>query len=174
MTLRFLILTLLLLLYSCRPAPDKSEAQKSPGVKEMANLNRYLIQKDRERIENYIERRNLQMTVSPSGLWYQIIREGDGRNPGDNDHVVIEYSCSLLDGTICYSSELTGPKDIVIGRTEMAAGLNQGLKMLRPGGEAIFIIPPYLAYGLKGDGNKIPARSVIVYEIKLLNSHHGK
>ncbi len=52
----------------------------------------------------------------------------------------------------------------------MEAGLNQGLRMLKPGGEAIFILPPFLAYGLKGDGNKIPSRSVIVYEIKILNS----
>ena len=58
---------------------------------------------------------------------------------------------------------------VIIGRSEMAAGLNEGLKMLKPGGEAVFIIPPFLAYGLKGDGNKIPARSIIVYEIKMIN-----
>jgi FKBP-type peptidyl-prolyl cis-trans isomerase len=37
--------------------------------------------------------------------------------------------------------------------------------MLKPGGEAIFIIPPFLAYGFVGDGNKIPSRAVIVYNI---------
>ncbi len=44
----------------------------------MADLNRYLVQKDRERIESYIERRNLKMTESPSGLWYMIKSEGNG------------------------------------------------------------------------------------------------
>ena len=35
-----------------------------------------------------------------------------------------------------------------MGRSEMEAGLNEGLRMLKPGAEAIFIIPPFLAYGL--------------------------
>jgi FKBP-type peptidyl-prolyl cis-trans isomerase len=51
----------------------------------------------------------------------------------------------------------------------MEPGLNQGLRMLKRGGEALFILPPFLAYGLKGDGNKIPSRSVLIYEIKILN-----
>jgi FKBP-type peptidyl-prolyl cis-trans isomerase len=51
----------------------------------------------------------------------------------------------------------------------MEAGLNQGLRMLKPGAEAIFILPPFLAYGLPGDGKKIPSRAVIVYRITILN-----
>ena len=135
----------------------------------MADLNRYLIQKDRERIENYIERRDLEMRETSSGLWYRIISEGNGDLLSDNNRIVMEYTCSLLDGTICYSSDEDGPQEIIIGRSDIPAGLTQGLKMLRYGSEAILIIPPFLAFGLKGDGNKIPARSVIVYEIKILS-----
>lgn len=155
-------------LLSCRSAPEQTKDITVPGKNEMADLNRYLIQKDRERIENYAERRNLEMTESPSGLWYRIISEGEGELLKDNERVFMEYSCSLLDGTVCYSSDESGPKELILGRSEMAPGLNQGLRMLKRGGEAVFIIPPYLAYGLKGDGNKIPARSVIVYEIEIL------
>lgn len=169
MIIRVLIVTLLLtFVFSCRQAPEQKNLQM-PGKKEMADLNRYLVQKDRERIENYIERRDLKMTESPTGLWYQIRSEGCGKYLADNEGIVIEYNCSLLDGTICYSSKENGPEEVIIGRGEMAAGLYQGLKMLKPGGEAVFILPPYLAYGLKGDGNKIPARSIIVYEIKIIN-----
>jgi FKBP-type peptidyl-prolyl cis-trans isomerase len=80
----------------------------------------------------------------------------------------MDYECSLLDGTDCYSSKELGPKAVVLGRSEMEAGLNQGLRMLKPGGEAIFILPPFLAYGLPGDGKKIPSRAVIVYHITIL------
>ena len=156
-------------LFSCRSAPEQTNNQSVPGKNEMADLNRYLVQKDRERIENYIERRSLQMTESPSGLWYQIIFEGNGSYFTDNNKVVMEYSCSLLDGTRCYTSETDGPKELIIGRSEMAAGLDQGLRMLKPGGKSILIIPPFLAYGLKGDGKRIPARSVIVFEISVIN-----
>jgi FKBP-type peptidyl-prolyl cis-trans isomerase len=135
----------------------------------MAALNRHLVQKDRERIESFIARRNLKMTESPTGLWYMVRTEGNGPDLSDNDKVVMEYKCTLLDGTSCYSSEESGPREVILGRSEMEPGLNQGLRMLKRGGEAMFILPPFLAYGLKGDGNKIPSRSVLVYEIKILN-----
>jgi FKBP-type peptidyl-prolyl cis-trans isomerase FkpA len=136
----------------------------------MAELNKYMVQKDRERIVNYIERKGLEMTESPSGLWYQIKSEGTGSYFKDNDRIVMEYECYLLDGTRCYSSRESGPKEVILGRSEIEAGLSQGLRMLKPGGEAIFILPPFMAYGLVGDGKRIPSRAVVVYNISLLPS----
>jgi len=171
MIIRLLISTLLIAAtISCRRGAESAKSQPGPGQNELAALNKYLVQKDRERIENYIERRNLKMAENPSGLWYQIKTEGRGSYLTDNDKIVMEYKCTLLDGTSCYSSEESGPRELILGRSEMEAGLEQGLRLLKPGGEAIIILPPFLAYGLKGDGNKIPSRSVIVYEIKILNS----
>jgi FKBP-type peptidyl-prolyl cis-trans isomerase len=62
----------------------------------------------------------------------------------------------------------TGPREIILGRSEIEAGLDQGLRLLKPGGRAIFILPPFLAYGLKGDGKKIPSRAVVIYNISTL------
>jgi FKBP-type peptidyl-prolyl cis-trans isomerase len=42
----------------------------------------------------------------------------------------------------------------------------EGIKMLKPGGDAVFILPPFLAYGIVGDGKAIPPRSILVYELK--------
>ena len=155
---------------SCNSGQEKSGRLSRPGKKEMAELNKYMVQKDRERIENYIERKGLKMTESPTGLWYMIKTEGSGNYLTDNDSVVIDYECSLLDGAQCYSSRESGPKEVILGRSEMEAGLNEGLRMLKPGGEATFILPPFLAYGLRGDGKKIPSRAVIVYNITILHN----
>ena len=142
MTIRIVLSTLLCFLaFSCHNSTDNSNRNPKPGKKEMADLNKYLVQKDRERIQNYIERKELKMTESPSGLWYDIINEGRGDYFKDNDRIVMEYDCYLLDGTACYSSKELGPKIITLGKTEIEAGLNLGLRMLKPGGEAIFIIP---------------------------------
>jgi FKBP-type peptidyl-prolyl cis-trans isomerase len=157
-------------LVSCREKHGISNTSSRPGKNEMADLNRYLIQKDRERIKNYIERKNLKMSESPTGLWFQIIQEGKGKNFTDNDKVVMNYECSLLDGTKCYSSDELGPKEVVLGRSEMEQGLNEGLRLLKPGAEAIFIIPPFLAYGLVGDRKMIPSRAVIVYNVNILQA----
>ncbi len=164
------ILFMLSVMVSCNSGQEQPGKQSGPGKKEMAELNKYMVQKDRERIENYIERKGLEMTESPTGLWYLIKKEGSGSYFKDNDRIVMEYECYLLDGTNCYSSGESGPKEVILGRSAMEAGLNQGLRMLKPGGEAIFILPPFLAYGLTGDGNKIPSRAVIVYNIKIVNN----
>ena len=122
-----------------------------PGNNEMADLNRYMVRKDRERIQNYIERKNLRMTETQTGFWYQILKEGEGETFREKDKIILDYECSLLDGTRCYSSKELGPKELILGKSEIEAGLNEGLRLLKPGSEAIFIIPPFLAYGLIGD-----------------------
>ena len=160
----------LLFLVSCRQKQGNIPVSSRPGKNEMADLNRYLVQKDRERIKNYIERKNLKMNESPTGLWYQIIKEGVGKNFTENDKVVMDYECSLLDGTKCYSSKDLGPKEVILGRSEMEQGLNEGLRLLKPGAEAIFIIPPFLAYGFVGDRKMIPSRAVIVYNVNILQA----
>jgi FKBP-type peptidyl-prolyl cis-trans isomerase len=156
---------LMLLLISCHTDHVPQNAVIKPGKQEMEDLNRYLVQKDREIIGNYIERKNLEMTESPTGLWYYIINRGTGEYLKDNDRIVMNYECSLLDGTVCYSSAELGPKEIILGKTDIEPGINEGLRLLRSGAEAMFILPPFLAYGLVGDGKKIPPRTTIVYSL---------
>jgi FKBP-type peptidyl-prolyl cis-trans isomerase FkpA len=165
-----IILLLLLSIVSCRERHPDSSVNSKVSKNDMADLNRYLVQKDRERIINYIERKNLTMSESPTGLWYQIIKQGSGKSFSENDKVIMEYECSLLDGTKCYSSKDLGPKEVTLGRSEMEPGLNEGLRLLKPGAEAVFIIPPFLGYGLIGDRKMIPPRAVIVYNVNILHA----
>jgi len=166
LTFFFVVLSIV----SCNRNQGSEVIGTKPGKNEMEDLNTYLVQKDRERIINYIERKNLVMKESPTGLWYQIIREGEGKEFTDNDKVVMEYECSLLDGTKCYTSDDLGPKELILGKSLMEPGLNEGLRLLKPGSEAMFIIPPYLAYGLLGDRKMIPSRAVIVYNVNILQT----
>jgi FKBP-type peptidyl-prolyl cis-trans isomerase FkpA len=162
-----MFLILLISLPSCRTKNNSAEKSQAPGKEDMVNLNRYLVQKDREIIQNYVERKGLEMTESSTGFWFQIQSEGSGDLLKENDRISMEYKCSLLDGTLCYSSETLGPKDVVVGKSEPEPGLNEGLKLLRRGAKAVFILPPFMAYGFVGDGKKIPPRSIIVYEISV-------
>ncbi len=168
---RICIFTFLLsaLLVSCRGRSEAEKVVPGSGRSDMTELNRFFVQKDREIIENYIERKGLDMQETPTGLWYFIKKEGRGNLISDNNKVMIAYDCSLMDGTKCYSSDDSGPKEIVLGKTGVEQGLYEGLKLLRPGAEAVFIIPPFLAHGLIGDRQKIPPRAIIVYEIRILS-----
>lgn len=158
---------LILLAGACRRDPTPSKGQ-SVSAEQMVEINRELVARDRERIDSYIERKGLKMQSTPTGLLYQIFRDGEGALLAEGALVDLEFSCMLLDGTVCYDSETDGRMTLSIGKSEIPAGLDQGLRMLRYGSEATFILPAYLGYGLIGDGKKIPARAVLVYNITVL------
>ena len=167
MNMRYIIILLSVAFISCRHGSEKNSAPSQPGYNEMADLNRYMVRKDRERIQNYIERKNLRMIETKTGLWYQLLRDGEGETFREKDKIIMDYECSLLDGTSCYSSKDLGAKELILGQSEIEAGLNEGLRLLKPGSEALFIIPPFLAYGLLGDSKLIPPRAVLVYKVNV-------
>jgi len=155
---------------ACRNTGSQGVILPKPGKGEMEEMNRFLVQKDREIIENYIERKGLHMKESPTGLWYSIEKEGNGDFLAENDRITIEYRCELIDGTLCYSSDESGPMNVTVGKSDIEPGLDEGLRMIKPGGKAIFILPPFLAHGLVGDGKLIPPRTIVVYWITLATS----
>ncbi len=158
------------LLFSCRREnPPVSEENYRATKDQMIEINRLLVKKDRQRIIGYLERQDLTMKESETGLWYTIEVEGDGLDASTGRRAAINYKISLLDDTECYNSDEDGPKTFTIGRGGVESGLEEGILLLREGGKARFIMPPYLAHGLPGDGNRIPARAIIVYDVQLIS-----
>jgi FKBP-type peptidyl-prolyl cis-trans isomerase len=162
---------LFLFICSCR----KEENRRASGgnireKKEMlVRVNKYLVNKDVELIESYIKRRGWNMELTESGLFYEIYEHGDGVKAVNGKMATIDYTVSLLDGTVCYSSAGQGPKKFVLGHNTEESGLEQGILMMQEGDKGRFILPPHLAHGLLGDENRIPARSIIVYEVELVD-----
>ena len=163
------IVLALLILASCGgKVKETSESEIREAERAMVGANRILVKKDREKIKAYMERNNLSLEESPTGLWYGIPLAGTGEMAATGLVATLAYRVSLLDGTLCYDSDVLGVKQFRIGQGGVEAGLEEGVLMLRAGSKAIFIMPPHLAHGLPGDGNKIPARSIVLYEVELL------
>ncbi len=108
------------------------------------------------------------MTTSGTGLWYQIYQKGNGAPAKTGKMASINYKVWLLDGTLCYSSDSLGMKKFRIGKGGVEKGLEEGILLMRVGDKARFIMPPHLADGLIGDQDKIPPRSIILYEVELV------
>ena len=145
---------------------------KQPANNKLDDVNRFLVEKDNERIQSFVERRGWEMKKTGSGLWYQILSNQTGKKIKEGDKVSIDYEIRLLDGTLCYTSDSTGLKQFVVGRQETMVGLQEGIKLLTENDKARFIIPPHLGYGLIGDEKRIPARAVLVYTLKVENVKH--
>lgn len=167
-----MVLLLAFLAISCKMNPGQENAPSYTPEEEkemLLRINKFLVRKDIDLIKNYAGRRGWEMEVTESGLFYEIYEQTEGKSAELGMIISINYSLSLLDGTLCYSSEKDGPKEFQLGKSQEISGLEQGVEMMRVGEKARLIIPPHLAYGLLGDEERIPARSIIVYEIELLN-----
>lgn len=147
-----------------RPEDDNNAKLSSETL---ADINRQLVIKESERISSYIKRKNLEMRETATGLWVSDNFSGSKGEIKQGDIVELEYTCSLLDGTLIYDSSADGTMRFEVGKSDKPAGLEEGVKLMKEGSEGIIIVPEYLGYGLLGDKKRIPARSTLVYKIKI-------
>ncbi len=162
----FLLTGLLFTGNACRQTEEPSQ-RRTVSQETLLKANQYLAEKDDERIKRFIERHGWKMTRSPRGYWYEIWHHGDGPRVSEGKEVVLEYTLRLLDGSKCYTSAEKGPLTFTVGHGQVVAGLDQAVRLLRQGDKARIILPPFLAYGVPGDRDKVPPRSVIVYELQV-------
>ncbi|TLX74691.1 peptidylprolyl isomerase [Labilibacter sediminis] len=161
------ICTILMFVVGCKMQSSEKQQKRNITSEDLISANRYLVEKDAAIIKEYIERNELQMKETKTGLWYQIIEKGEGALAKKGDVVKIAYDVSLLDGEMCYSSDSLGLKSFLIGQGGVESGLEEGILLLRKGSKATFIMPPHRAYGLVGDDDKIPGRSILVYTVEV-------
>lgn len=134
---------------------------------EEANRN-FLIQ-EAGLINDYIEYHKLNVIQTGTGLRYQIHDQGDDDLIEEGDIITLEYEVRLLNGNLIYSSENDGNKTFLVGRGGVESGLEEAVLKLSKNSVATLILPAHLAYGLTGDGNKVPHRATLVYKIKVVD-----
>lgn len=106
-------------------------------------------------------------TVTPTGLKYMVIKEGNGVKPGPTDEVTVHYTGRLLDGTVFDSSVQRGePATFPLNR--VIAGWTEGLQYMNEGSTYIFYIPSDLAYGRQGAPGTIPPFADLIFEVELI------
>ena len=160
---------LISILVSCGNQPKNKPLENPDMYKEdFTKVNKTLVAKENEDIENYMARHEWKMVRTGTGLRYQIYFNGKGNQPKGNDKVVIRFSVSLINGVQCYDSKTEGLKMFELGKAQVENGLEEGILLMHEGDKAKLIIPSHLAYGLLGDENKIPKRATLIYDVELV------
>ena len=103
----------------------------------------------------------------PSGLQYQVLKEGNGKKPTAKDSVKCHYEGFLIDGTVFDSSVQRG-EPAVFGLQQVIAGWTEGLQLMSEGGKYRFFIPYRLAYGEGGAGSSIPPFAALIFDVELI------
>ncbi len=105
----------------------------------------------------------------PSGVLYEVIKEGTGIKPTPTDTITCNYKGSLLlDGTEFDNSFKRG-QPLTIALSGLIPGWVDALQQMHVGSEWKVYIPSDLAYGDKGAGNIIKPGSALVFDVELLS-----
>ncbi len=106
------------------------------------------------------------VTTTPSGLQYEVIKQGKGPKPQLTDKVKVHYHGTLIDGTVFDSSVQRG-EPAVFGVSQVIQGWVEALQMMPVGSKWKIYIPQNLAYGPRDMGT-IKPYSTLIFEVELL------
>ncbi|MCB0540755.1 MAG: FKBP-type peptidyl-prolyl cis-trans isomerase [Chitinophagales bacterium] len=107
------------------------------------------------------------VVTTPSGLQYEVIKEGTGATPTAEDVVTVHYHGTLTDGTVFDSSVERG-EPATFPLNQVIAGWTEGLQLMKEGAKYRFYIPSNLAYGDRAMGDVIKPGSTLIFDVELL------
>jgi FKBP-type peptidyl-prolyl cis-trans isomerase len=164
------LIILLLFSTACKERDQRTmtEADMTRAQQELIKGNRKQHAHEMQSIKSFIAAKQWPMQETATGLHYWIYDLGKGAQALKDQHVLIAYKISLLDGTLCYEATPANPKDVFIGHDNVETGLHEALQLMHEGDKAKFIFPSHLAFGFTGDSGKIPQNASVIYDIHLI------
>lgn len=149
---------------------NPKEFDKTKIKQQFIKANQQVVTKENDEMDYFQKTHQMAFTKTSSGVRYYVYKpSAKGDSIKNGDVIRMHFTVSLLDGTECYSSNTTGPKEFKVGMEDAEDGLHKGVLFLKSGDKALLLIPSHLAHGLLGDSKKIPPQSPILYDIEILS-----
>lgn len=111
--------------------------------------------------------KNPKVIQTPSGLQYEVLVQGDGKQPKATDTVKVHYEGRLIDGTV-FDSSIKRGEPISFPLNQVIAGWTEGLQLMSEGSKYRLYIPYNLAYGETGAGAAIPPCAALIFDVELI------
>lgn len=105
--------------------------------------------------------------VLPSGLQYEVLSEGTGKQPSATSTVECHYEGTLIDGTK-FDSSYDRNQTATFGLNQVIKGWTEGVQLMKEGAKYRFFIPYTLAYGERGAGGSIPPCAALIFIVELV------
>jgi FKBP-type peptidyl-prolyl cis-trans isomerase FklB len=106
--------------------------------------------------------------TTASGLQYTVLKTGAGKTPGPKDTVKVHYQGTLPDGSV-FDSSIARGEPVTFQVDGVIPGWTEALQLMKEGDKWQLVIPPKLAYGATGAGDKIGPNQVLIFEVELID-----
>lgn len=130
-----------------------------------AKMNAANIEKGKQFLED--NQKNPNVKTLPSGLQYEILKEGNGKKPQATDRVKCDYEGTLIDGTL-FDSSIKRGEPAIFGVNQVIPGWVEALQLMTEGSKWRLYIPAELGYGAQGAGEMIPPHSTLIFDVELI------
>lgn len=166
---RIIFVLTLLFLTACGEGEQKENPEIEWDKEKSTKMHKELAIEEEIQIKLFLaQNKDWKMIKTGSGLQYYIYHNGTGDQAREDLIAQVEMKVTLLDGSECYKTKSDEYEEFMIDRSNIETGVQEGIKKMRIGDKAKFIIPSHLAHGLVGDLNKIPPLTTIVVDIHLI------
>jgi FKBP-type peptidyl-prolyl cis-trans isomerase FkpA len=121
-------------------------------------------------IENQLDAFDVEYDGKKYGVFCAILEEGTnepGVTPSLNADVTVKYKGYLVNGKVFDQTE--DGDSAKFNLAGVIVGWKLGFTALSKGDKATLIIPSYYGYGSVSQGRSIPANSVLIFDVELLN-----
>jgi len=176
--LKLVIIGFVFLGVSCENPVPRNPVNKpvKSDISTQIQQNKLLYKLQDKAFRQYIkENKNIHFKSSQKGFWYAIINENNKSHyyPKMGDDIVFNYEISDLNNNIIYSKKEVGLQKYKVDKQEIISGLQEGLKLVKEGETAVFLMPSFKAFGVLGDRNKIKTNQPLIYTVylKKINNH---
>ena len=123
---------------------------------------------NREKSEEFLaanKQRNSVITTS-SGLQYEMLEEGEGKDAEPDSVVAVNYTLTLYDGTLAFST-YDDPEPVIIDLSDAVPGFSEGVGLMKEGGRIRLWVPPRLGYGSNAP-SPIGPDMLLIFDIDLI------
>lgn len=151
-----------------KPEMTHAEAQKVVNDR-FQELSEQAYAKMKEEGETFLAANSKKegVVTLPSGLQYEVLVEGTGKQPTASDRVQCHYEGTLIDGTL-FDSSIKRGEPAVFGVTQVIPGWVEALQLMKEGAKWRLYIPYQMAYGEHGAGEMIPPYSALIFDVELI------
>lgn len=148
--------------------PEEMQAAVQSFEKEAMDKRAAQAEGNKKAGDEYLAKNKARKEVktTASGLQYEVIQEGTGKTPKEDDTVKVHYTGKFITGET-FDSSVERKEPATFPVKGVIPGWTEALQLMKEGGKLKVVIPSELAYGAQGRPS-IPGHSVLVFDMELL------